>query len=76
MVRALTEEQYGDGNIIEIMMVGSKEEPKISEKQVQLEALYPAMSPMGMGKAMEEELKFMNLVATKGMRASVESTEE
>ncbi|KAH8655859.1 hypothetical protein BX600DRAFT_515547 [Xylariales sp. PMI_506] len=71
MMRALTEEQYGNGNILEIMMSGTKEEPKIEEKQVQMEALYPAMSPMGMGKAMQEELKFMALIAEKGMRSTL-----
>ncbi|KAH8890438.1 NAD(P)-binding protein [Thozetella sp. PMI_491] len=71
MMRALTEEQYGDGNILEIMKTGTAENPEIVEKQVQLEALYPALSPMGMGKAMEEEIKFMGLVAQKGMRTSL-----
>ncbi|KAK0369869.1 hypothetical protein CLIM01_12772 [Colletotrichum limetticola] len=71
MFSLLTEEQYGNGNVLEIMMVGSKEEPKIHTKEVQLEALYPTASPMGAGtKAMEAELNFMGMIAEKGMRSS------
>ncbi|RYP59403.1 hypothetical protein DL769_008548 [Monosporascus sp. CRB-8-3] len=71
MMKLLTEEQYGNGNILEVMMIGSKEEPKVHQREVQLEALYPTVSPMGSGtKAMEEQLKFMQLVAEKGMRST------
>ncbi|KAL7940705.1 hypothetical protein V8C42DRAFT_361779 [Trichoderma barbatum] len=72
MVRALTEEQYGDGNILEINKTGTPEEHQIIEKQVQLEALYPTMNPAALGKAMEEELKFMALIGEKGMRSAAE----
>ncbi|KAK1762523.1 hypothetical protein QBC33DRAFT_581664 [Phialemonium atrogriseum] len=71
MMRLLTEEQYGDGNILEVMMIGTKERPEVHLKEVQLDALYPTVSPMGGNtKAMEEELKFMQLVAQKGMRST------
>ncbi|KAF9880249.1 hypothetical protein CkaCkLH20_02203 [Colletotrichum karsti] len=71
MMKLLTEDRYGDGSILEIMLVGSKEKPDIHQKEVQLEALYPTVSPMGAGtKAMEEELNFMQMIAEKGMRST------
>ncbi|KAK1997313.1 hypothetical protein LX36DRAFT_681829 [Colletotrichum falcatum] len=69
MFALLTEEQYGNGNALEMMMVGSKEAPVIHQKKVRLEALYPTASPMGAGtKAMGEERSFMKMVAEKGRR--------
>ena len=69
MMKLLTEEKYGNGNVLEVMMIGSKEEPQVYQREVPLEALYPTVSPMGAGtKAMEEELKFMQQVAQHGMR--------
>lgn len=71
MMRLLTEEQYGDGNILEVMMIGTKERPEVHQKEVQLDALYLDCQPMGGNtKAVEEELKFMQLVAQKGMRST------
>ncbi|KAK2023300.1 NAD(P)-binding protein [Colletotrichum zoysiae] len=71
MFALLTEEQYGNGNALEIMMVGSKEAPVIHQKEVQLDVLYPTASPMGAGtKAMDEELSFMKMIAEQGMRST------
>lgn len=71
MMKLLTEEQYGNGNILEIMMTGSRGHPQVHQKEVQLEVLYPTASPMGAGtKAMEEELNFMRMVAQQGMRST------
>ncbi|KAF4806377.1 15-hydroxyprostaglandin dehydrogenase [Colletotrichum siamense] len=71
MMKLLTEEQYGNGNILEIMMAGSRDHPQVHQKEVQLEVLYPTASPMGAGtKAMEEELNFMRMVAQQGMRST------
>ncbi|KAK2054493.1 NAD(P)-binding protein [Colletotrichum caudatum] len=71
MFSLLTEEQYGNGNALEIMMVGGKVAPVIHQKGVQLEALYPTASPMGAGtKAMDEELSFMKMIAEQGMRST------
>lgn len=71
MMKLLTEEQYGNGNVLEVMQIGTKEEPKIHQREVKMEALYPTVSPMGSGtKAMDEELQFMQRVAEKGMRNS------
>ncbi|GKT44310.1 uncharacterized protein ColSpa_04491 [Colletotrichum spaethianum] len=68
MFTLLTEQQYGNGNVLQIMMVGSKEAPKVHQQEVRLKALYPTISPMGAGtKAMEEELSFMRIIAEKGM---------
>ncbi|CAF3617682.1 unnamed protein product [Fusarium graminearum] len=69
-LQVLQEPQYGDGNIMEIMMIGSKEEPSVNVREVQLEALYPTMGSSVMGeRAIAEELKFFDRVKEKGMRS-------
>jgi hypothetical protein len=70
-LKVLQESQYGDGNIVEIMMIGSKEEQSVHVREVSLEALYPIVGPLDMGtRAMAEELKFFEKVKEKGMRSS------
>ncbi|KAH7255225.1 uncharacterized protein BKA55DRAFT_736611 [Fusarium redolens] len=70
-LKVLQESQYGDGNIVEIMMIGSKEEQSVHVREVSLEALYPTVGPLDMGtRAMAEELKFFETVKEKGMRSS------
>lgn len=55
---------------MEIMMIGSKEEPSVNVREVQLEALYPTMGSSVMGeRAIAEELKFFDRVKEKGMRS-------
>ena len=71
MMSLLTEAKYGNGTVLEVMAIGTLEKPEIYEREVPLEALYPIASPLDAGtKAMEEEVKFMTLVAEKGMRSS------
>ncbi|ORY67819.1 short chain dehydrogenase reductase [Pseudomassariella vexata] len=41
----LTKAQYGDGNIIEAMLVGTKDNPSVNVREVPLEALYPTVGP-------------------------------
>lgn len=77
MMRVLQEPQYGDGNIVEIMMVGTKEEQSISVREVGLEALYPTVRPIDQGtRAMAEELKFFEKVSKEGMRTGAGSTSQ
>lgn len=66
-MKVLQEPQYGDGNIMEIMMIGTKEEPSVHTREVDLMALYPTVSPMG-SRAMAEEMKFYEKVKEQGMR--------
>ncbi|ROT36140.1 NAD(P)-binding protein [Sodiomyces alkalinus F11] len=71
MMQLLTEAKYGNGTVLEVLMAGSKEGPKIHQREVQLEALYPTVNPLeGGSKVMEEERKFMGLIAEKGMRST------
>ncbi|EXA44135.1 hypothetical protein FOVG_05638 [Fusarium oxysporum f. sp. pisi HDV247] len=70
-LKVFQEPQYGDGNIVEIMMIGSKEEQSVHVHEVGLEALYPTVGPLDVGTgAMAEELKFFEKVKEKGMRSS------
>ncbi|KAM0541756.1 hypothetical protein ACHAPJ_013113 [Fusarium lateritium] len=69
-MRVLQEPQYGDGNIVEIMMGGTKEEQTVNVREIGLEVLYPTTGPLDMGtRAMAEELKFFEQVKEKGMRS-------
>ncbi|KAF4963581.1 hypothetical protein FSARC_8413 [Fusarium sarcochroum] len=69
-MRVLQEPQYGDGNIVEIMMGGTKEEQSVNVREIGLEILYPTTGPLDMGtRAMAEELKFFEHVKEKGMRS-------
>ncbi|RBR09657.1 uncharacterized protein FIESC28_09769 [Fusarium coffeatum] len=71
VMRVLQKPQYGNGNIMEILMVGSKEEQSVNVREITLEALYPTVSPLGAGtRAMTEELKFFEKVKEKGMRSN------
>lgn len=68
MMDALTLESRGNGDIIEVQKIA---EGDIDVRDVKLEALYPPRMPLSAGsKAVEEELKFMQKIAAKGMRAS------
>ncbi|KAL1882810.1 hypothetical protein Daus18300_000448 [Diaporthe australafricana] len=69
MMQVLTEPQYGDGNIVETMMVGSKADPKISVREVPMEALYPTAGVLGEDNHLvEEEEKFVKQLQERGMR--------
>uniref|UniRef100_A0A0D2XLN0 Uncharacterized protein n=1 Tax=Fusarium oxysporum (strain Fo5176) TaxID=660025 RepID=A0A0D2XLN0_FUSOF len=70
-LKVFQEPQYSDGNIVEIMMIGSKEEQSVHVREIGLDALYPTVGPLDVGtRAMAEELKFFETVKEKGMRSS------
>ncbi|KAH6880365.1 hypothetical protein B0T10DRAFT_551603 [Thelonectria olida] len=69
MMRVLQEEQYGDGNIVEIMMIGSKEKQSVHVREVVLESLYPTVDPLNAGTRFTTETqKFVQNLKEKGMR--------
>lgn len=69
MLRVATEAQYGDGNLIETLLVGTREEPVVSVREVPLEALYPAAGPRGGDNHfMDEEVNFQKHLKENGMR--------
>lgn len=69
MMRVLQEPQYGDGNIVETLLVGRKESATVNVREVPLEALYPTVGPVGEDNhLLEEEQKFAKQLAEKGMR--------
>lgn len=68
-MRVLTEPQFGDGNIVEAMMVGSKENPKVNVREVPMEALYPTIGALGEDNHLvEEENNFVKRLQEHGMR--------
>jgi hypothetical protein len=59
-MRVLQEPQYGDGNIVEVMMGGTRKEPSVNVHEIGLEVLYPTTGPLSVGtRATGEELKFL-----------------
>lgn len=69
MMRVLTEPHFRDGNIVEVMMVGSKEDPKINIREVPMEALYPTVGVLGEDNHLvEEEENFVKRLQVHGMR--------
>ena len=69
IVRVLTEPQYGDGNIIETMMIGHKSDPKVNVREVPLEALYPTAGPVGQDNhLLAEEQKLIEQLKKKGVK--------
>ncbi|KAF4126165.1 Short-chain dehydrogenase [Geosmithia morbida] len=64
----ITDAKYGDGNVVETMLVGTKDDPKVNVREVPLEALYPTVGPVGSDNhLLEEEEKFIQHVEKHGM---------
>ncbi|KAF4338408.1 15-hydroxyprostaglandin dehydrogenase [Fusarium beomiforme] len=69
MYQILTEEKYGDGNIIEAILIGNKEASSVNVREVPLEALYPTAIAEGSHDGIyAEEEKLAKQLAEKGMR--------
>ena len=69
MFGVLTEPQYGDGNIIETLLIGSKGNSSVGVREVPLEALYPTVGPVGEDNhLLEENEKFGKHLEANGMR--------
>ncbi|KAH8654298.1 hypothetical protein BGZ61DRAFT_500596 [Ilyonectria robusta] len=69
MMSVLKEPQYGDGNIIETLLIGSKDNSSVNVREVPLEALYPTVGPVGQDNhLLEEEEKLTKQLQEKGMR--------
>lgn len=62
----LQESKYGDGNVIEAMLVGKRGEATVNLRDVPLEALYPTAGPVGEDNhLLNEEQKFIRQLASK-----------
>lgn len=69
MLRIAREPQYGDGNIVETMLVGTRDRPVVNVREIPLEALYPTVGPVGEDNhLLEEEQKLVKHLQEKGMR--------
>ena len=69
MFSVLTEPQYGDGNIIETMLVGTRANPSVNVREIPMEALYPTVGPVGEDNhLLEEEQKLTKHLREHGMR--------
>ncbi|KAK1633249.1 hypothetical protein BDP81DRAFT_452355 [Colletotrichum phormii] len=47
LMRVLCEPEFGDGNVAETMLVGSKDDSSVSVREVPLHLLYPIAGPVG-----------------------------
>ncbi|KAK9414687.1 putative 15-hydroxyprostaglandin dehydrogenase [Seiridium unicorne] len=65
----LLEPQYGDGNIVEAMLVGKRGNATVNVREVPLEALYPTAGPVGEDNhLLEEEQNFAKKIQEKSGR--------
>ncbi|KAM0208283.1 hypothetical protein ACHAQD_011706 [Fusarium lateritium] len=69
MFRVLTEEQYGDGNIVETMLIGNRGSNSVNVREVPLELLYPTVIAEGSHDGLyQEEEKLGKQLEERGMR--------
>ncbi|EMT69620.1 hypothetical protein NOF04DRAFT_14382 [Fusarium oxysporum II5] len=69
MFQVLTEPKYGDGNIVETMLIGNRESNSVNVREVPMEALYPTVVAGGSHDGLYEgEEKLAKQLAEKGMR--------
>lgn len=67
-MKVLQEPQYGDGSIVEVQRVGTKEDSNIVTRDVQLEALYPTNGVFEQVKAaMAAEAAMIKKLQESGM---------
>ncbi|KAI1817996.1 NAD(P)-binding protein [Poronia punctata] len=64
------EQKYGDAEIIEIMEVGTAEEPKSNIREVPMQLLLPQVPIAGHGGILKQEEKVWNMLATEGLRVT------
>lgn len=70
LMRVLCEPEFGDGNVVETMLVGSKDDNSVSVREVPLHLLYPTAGPEGQDNhLLEEEVKMVKQLKKSGMRA-------
>ncbi|KXH67754.1 hypothetical protein CSAL01_07830 [Colletotrichum salicis] len=69
LMRVLCEPEFGDGNVVETILVGSKDDNSVSVREVPLHLLYPTAGPVGQDNhLLEEEVKMVKQLKESGMR--------
>ncbi|KAJ3459122.1 hypothetical protein MRS44_015195 [Fusarium solani] len=69
LMTVLTQPEYGDGNIVETMLIGTRDNPSVNVREVPLELLYPTVGPVGQDNhLLEEEEKLADQLVKHGMR--------
>ncbi|KAI8292064.1 3-beta-hydroxycholanate 3-dehydrogenase (NAD(+)) 2 [Colletotrichum sp. SAR 10_99] len=68
MMRVLTEPDFGDGNIIEAMMLGNKKNSSLGVREVPMHLLYPSCGAGEDHHLVEEEEKMVKNLKEHGMR--------
>ncbi|TDZ28986.1 1-deoxy-11-beta-hydroxypentalenate dehydrogenase [Colletotrichum spinosum] len=71
MLRVLTEAEFGDGNVMEVMLLGNKKQSELSVREVPLHLLYPSCGAGEDNHLVEEEQKMVKGLKEHGMRPQV-----
>ncbi|TDZ54046.1 17-beta-hydroxysteroid dehydrogenase 14 [Colletotrichum trifolii] len=71
MLRVLTEAEFGDGNVMEVMLLGNKKQSELSVREVPLHLLYPSCGAGEDNHLLEEEQKMVKGLKEHGMRPQV-----
>lgn len=69
MLDVTEDQKYGDGNIVEVMDLGTAEAPKPSVREVPTHLVYPAASGVGVPTLILEEEKLWKKLETDGFKA-------
>lgn len=70
MMRVLTEPEFGDGNIVEAMMLGNKKNSSLGVREVPMHLLYPSCGAGEDHHLAEEEEKMVKSLKEHGMRGT------
>jgi hypothetical protein len=68
MLDLVQKQEYGDGNIVEIMNLGTNEEPKINVRELPYELLAPPVSGFGVPTLILEEETLWDRLKEKGLQ--------
>lgn len=69
MMDLVTDEKYGDAQIVEVMDIGSSDEPEAGIREVPVQLLYPTALTQEVKSVVEEEEKLWKKLATEGLQA-------
>lgn len=69
MMNVLDDETYGDGNIVEVMALGTAQDSKPSVRDVPVHLVYPEASGVGVPTLLVEEEKLWKQLETTGFKA-------
>jgi hypothetical protein len=69
MMDLVTDDKYGDAQIVEAMDIGPSHRPEAGIREVPVQLLYPTALAQQVGSVVEEEEKLWKKLETEGLQA-------